>query len=114
MTASSFIPNPVHGAVGARLYKTGDLARFLPDGNVDFLGRIDHQVKINGQQNELGEIEATLREHAAVANAVVMPKELNGAKILVAIVKRAAGDATAAPELADWLRSRLPAGMVPQ
>jgi acyl-coenzyme A synthetase/AMP-(fatty) acid ligase len=114
LTASSFIPNPVHGAIGARLYKTGDLARFLPDGNVDFLGRIDHQVKINGQRIELGEIEATLRKHAAVANAVVMPKELNGAKILVAIVKRAAGDATAAPELADWLRSRLPAGMVPQ
>ncbi|HVR65327.1 MAG TPA: amino acid adenylation domain-containing protein [Verrucomicrobiae bacterium] len=114
LTASSFIPNPVQGAVGACLYKTGDLARFLPDGNVEFLGRIDHQVKINGQRIELGEIEATLREHAAVTNAVVMPKELNGTKILVAIVKRAAGDATAAPALADWLRSRLPAGMVPQ
>jgi amino acid adenylation domain-containing protein len=114
LTAQSFIPNPVPGAVGSRLYRTGDLARFLPDGNIDFLGRIDHQVKINGQRIELGEIEATLREHAAVANAVVVPKEINGAKILVAVVKRAAGSAVEPAELADWLRGRLPAGMLPQ
>jgi amino acid adenylation domain-containing protein len=114
LTAAGFIPNPVPGATGARLYRTGDLARFLPDGNIDFLGRIDHQVKINGQRIELGEIEAALREHAAVANAVVVPKELNGTKILVAVVKRAAGDAVESAELADWLRGRLPAGMVPQ
>jgi amino acid adenylation domain-containing protein len=114
LTANSFIANPVPGAMGARLYRTGDLARFLPDGNIDFLGRIDHQVKINGQRIELGEIETTLRGHAAVANAVVVPKELNGNKILVAVVKRAAGSAATAPELADWLRGRLPAGMVPQ
>jgi non-ribosomal peptide synthetase component F len=114
LTAQSFIPNPVPGAAGECLYRTGDLARFLPDGNIDFLGRIDHQVKINGQRIELGEIEATLREHAAVANAVVVPRELNGTKILIAVVKLAAGSAVEPAELADWLRGRLPAGMLPQ
>ena len=114
LTAQSFIPNPVPGAVGSRLYRTGDLAQFLPDGNIDFLGRIDHQVKINGQRIQLGEIEATLREHAAVANAVVVPKEVNGTKILVAVVKPAVGSAVEPAELADWLRGRLPAGMLPQ
>jgi hypothetical protein len=87
LTAQSFVPNPVPGAVGSHLYRTGDLARFLPDGNIDFLGRIDHQVKINGQRIELGEIEAT-PEHAAVANAVVVPQEINGTKIPVAVVNQ--------------------------
>jgi amino acid adenylation domain-containing protein len=114
LTEKSFVPNPVSGARGARLYRTGDLARFLPDGNIDFLGRLDHQVKISGQRIELGEIEVALRGHPAVANAVVVPKELNGTKILVAFVKLAAGTTAAGPELADWLRVRLPASMVPQ
>lgn len=114
LTQNSFVSNPIPGASGARLYRTGDLARFLPDGNIDFLGRMDHQVKISGQRIELGEIEATMRGHPAVANAVVLPKELNGTKILVAFVKLAAGKATGELELADWLRVRLPAGMVPQ
>jgi len=114
LTQNSFVPNPIPGALGTRLYRTGDLARFLPDGNIDFLGRIDHQVKISGQRIELGEIEATMRSHPAVANAVVLPRELNGTKILVAFVKLAAGKAADGIELADWLRLRLPASMVPQ
>ena len=62
-TAEKFIPNPFNDEPGARLYKTGDLARYLPDGNIEFLGRIDHQVKLRGFRIELGEIEAALYKH---------------------------------------------------
>ncbi|MEM8720136.1 MAG: amino acid adenylation domain-containing protein [Cyanobacteria bacterium P01_G01_bin.39] len=67
-TNASFITHPV---TGERLYKTGDLGRYLPNGNIEFLGRADFQVKINGYRIELGEIEATLKQHAAIQNAVV-------------------------------------------
>src|SRR4029079_17120004 len=70
LTAESFIPDPFSGKPGARLYRTRDRARYLPDGRIDFLGRLDHQVKIRGFRIELGEIESALREHPAVKEAV--------------------------------------------
>jgi len=75
LTAEKFIPSPFSEAPGARLYKTGDLVRYLLDGNLAFLGRLDHQVKIRGFRIELGEIEAVLRQHPAVQECVVLARE---------------------------------------
>ncbi|HEX6291078.1 MAG TPA: amino acid adenylation domain-containing protein [Herpetosiphonaceae bacterium] len=98
LTAERFIPHPWSCGVpcpegtrpgtgpGARLYRTGDLARYLPDGDIEYLGRIDQQVKIRGFRIELGEIEAVLRQHDAVRDAVVIAREENGHKRLVAYV----------------------------
>lgn len=74
LTQQKFIPNPFQDDATAKLYKTGDLARYLPDGNIEYLGRIDHQVKIRGFRIELGEIEAVLGEHPTVREVVVVPK----------------------------------------
>ena len=74
-TAEKFIPHPFSDESGARLYKTGDLARYLEDGNIEFLGRTDYQVKIRGFRIELGEIEAVLSQHPAVEKAVVVAQE---------------------------------------
>ena len=85
LTAEKFIPHPFSAEPGARLYKTGDLARYLADGNIEFLGRIDHQVKIRGFRIELGEIETALSRHPAVREAVVVAREESlGDKRLVA------------------------------
>ncbi|HEU5130884.1 MAG TPA: amino acid adenylation domain-containing protein, partial [Pyrinomonadaceae bacterium] len=74
-TALKFVPEPFSGASGARMYCTGDLGRYLPDGRLEFLGRADHQVKVRGVRIELGEIEAALRKHDAVRDAVVQVRE---------------------------------------
>ncbi len=85
LTDEKFIPNPFSNEPGSRLYKTGDLARYLPDGNIDFLGRIDNQVKIRGFRIELGEIEAVLAEHPNVREVAVIDREdTPGNKRLVA------------------------------
>ena len=89
LTAEKFIPNPYKNQNSApeRLYKTGDLARYLPDGNIELLGRIDHQVKIRGFRIELGEIEAVLAQHPRVREVVVIAREDKpGDKRLVAYV----------------------------
>ena len=87
LTAERFIPHPLDDQPGARLYKTGDIARYLPDGNIEFLGRIDHQVKMRGFRIELGEIEATLDQHPAVReNIVVVRQDTPDSKRLVAYV----------------------------
>lgn len=75
LTAEKFIPDPFSKINGARLYKTGDLARFLADGNIEYLGRIDHQVKLRGFRIELGEIEAVLSQHAGVNQSVAIVRE---------------------------------------
>jgi len=117
LTAERFLASPF--VEGDRLYKTGDLGRYLADGNIEFLGRNDHQVKIRGYRIELGEIEARLAEHADVGEAVVVAREDSaGDKRLVAyVVAAAAAAAGEAAERAAALRAhlaaRLPDYMVP-
>src|SRR5581483_5979889 len=75
LTAEKFIPNPFKPEPGARVYRTGDLARYRADGNIEFLGRVDHQVKFRGFRIELGEIEALLRTHPFVRESIVVIRE---------------------------------------
>jgi amino acid adenylation domain-containing protein len=117
LTAEKFIPNPFGGMRGARMYKTGDLARYLPDGNIEYLGRIDQQVKIRGFRIELGEIEAALMAQAEVREAIVLAREDEpGDKRLVAyLVAQEGVDARALEPatLRTILLQTLPDYMVP-
>ncbi len=114
LTTEKFIPNPFSQEPGARLYKTGDLARYLPDGNVEYLGRIDHQVKIRGFRIEPGEIETALHQHPGVQQAVVMVREdVSVEKCLVAYVVLQLQPAPTVGELRRFLLELLPEYMVP-
>ena len=114
MTAEKFIPDPFTAKPGARMYKSGDLARYLPDGNIECLGRIDHQVKIRGFRVEPGEIEAILNQHPAVRETVVLAREdTPGAKRLVAYVVPNRDLSPSANELRSFLKEKLPEYMVP-
>jgi myxalamid-type nonribosomal peptide synthetase MxaA len=115
LTAERFIPDPFGPEEGGRLYKTGDLARFLPDGNIDFLGRIDNQVKVRGFRIELGEIETALLHHPDVDEAFVMAREDQpGNKRLVGYVVPREGVDLNHEILSSFLVETLPHYMVPQ
>jgi amino acid adenylation domain-containing protein len=114
LTAEKFIPHPFSDEPGARLYKTGDLARYLPDGNLEYLGRLDHQIKIRGVRMELGEIEAVLGQHPAVRQAVVLAREETpGDTRLAAYVVPTREPAPTTSELRGFLKAKLPESMVP-
>lgn len=114
LTAERFLPHPFSDKPGARLYRTGDLARYRADGVIEFLGRIDHQVKIRGFRVEPGEIEALLREHPSVRDAVVglREDEITGRQLVAWWIGRE-GKPVKAEELRDFLRQRLPDYMLP-
>ncbi|HWO42676.1 MAG TPA: amino acid adenylation domain-containing protein, partial [Candidatus Eisenbacteria bacterium] len=139
LTAERFIPDPFSPVPGARLYRTGDLARYLPDSAIEFVGRLDHQVKIRGFRVELGEIEALLREHPDVSEAVVVARVETGnadcglqiadgagesskfaipnsksveTRIVAYVVPKRETSATA-NDLRNFLKQRLPDYMVP-
>ena len=115
LTAEKFIPDPFSDDPAARLYKTGDLARFLSDGSIEFLGRIDHQVKIRGFRIELGEVGSVLHQHPAVKDVVVIAGEdTAGDKRLEAYYVGVArkGDLKS-EELREFLQQKLPDYMVP-
>ncbi|MGF1480500.1 MAG: amino acid adenylation domain-containing protein [Cyanophyceae cyanobacterium] len=120
LTAERFVPHPF--AQAQRLYKTGDLARTLPDGNLEFLGRLDYQVKIRGFRIELGEIEAVLQQHPQVHEVVVVAREdqTGAQKRLVAYLVRHPGNGNLPKDTAElgqtlqkWLQARLPEYMIP-
>ncbi|MFN6560832.1 MAG: amino acid adenylation domain-containing protein [Nostoc sp. ChiSLP01] len=114
LSVAKFIANPFSHKEGARLYKTGDLARYLGDGNIEYLGRIDNQVKIRGFRIELGEIEALLLEHPQVQEAVVIVREDQpGDKRLVAYVVSDRDRVPTTSELRGFLKEKLPDYMLP-
>jgi amino acid adenylation domain-containing protein len=124
LTAQKFVPHRFSGEPGERLYRTGDLVRWLGDGTLEYLGRVDHQVKVRGYRIELGEIESVLRGHAAVRDAVVVAREEEGrGQRLVGYVVAEGGaqadeaavanDAVLVDELRGRLQEQLPGYMVP-
>lgn len=117
LTDEKFVPNPFSDCIGSRIYKTGDLARFMPDGNIEFIGRMDHQVKLRGFRIELGEIEAVLNRHEMVSGSVVVIREvMNGEKALVAYVVPQLGedgDQVDPGLLREYLKGKLPDYMIP-
>ncbi|HZF08424.1 MAG TPA: amino acid adenylation domain-containing protein [Thermoanaerobaculia bacterium] len=117
LTAERFVPDPC-GPPGERLYRTGDLVRFRPDGGLEYLGRLDHQVKVRGFRIELGEVEAVLATHPAVAGAAVLVQGAGADRRLVAFLVRAGGAGEAGAEelvaeLRSFLGDRLPEYMLP-
>jgi amino acid adenylation domain-containing protein len=113
-TAEKFVPHPFGREPGSRLYRTGDLARFRPDGAIEFLGRIDRQVKVRGFRIELGEVETALAQHPRVGEAIVQVRpDVSGNDRLVAYVVPAVGCTLTTSELRAFLGSRLPDYMVP-
>ncbi|KAF9898908.1 hypothetical protein EC991_010109, partial [Linnemannia zychae] len=121
LTAKNFMPDPFSSEPGARMYKTGDTGRYLPDGNIVCLGRNDHQVKIRGFRIELGEIEARLSEHALVSETVVIVQGEGSNKRLIAYVIastdhqdiQASSESQLSLALRSYLLGRLPEYMVP-
>ncbi len=116
LTAEKFIPDPFSKVPGARLYRTGDLTRFLPDGTIEFLGRIDHQVKVRGFRIELGEIESALLEHPAMQHAVVLAKPVRPGSAdhrLIAYIVPKPSTTLTSSDLTEFLKAKLPEYSIP-
>jgi amino acid adenylation domain-containing protein len=114
LTAEKFIPNPFSAEPGTRLYRTGDVARWRSDGNIEFLGRRDSQVKIRGFRIELGEIEAALSQHPEVQSAVVLAREdVPGEKRLVSYIVPRQAQSLTVSDLRQFLQGKLPHYMIP-
>jgi thioesterase domain-containing protein len=114
LTRGRFVTDPFSAKPGARMYRTGDLVRRLPDGPLEFLGRLDHQVKIRGHRIELGEIEATLDRHPGIERCIVVAREdVDGDHRLVVYFIPTAGSIIAASELRLLLGETLPPYMIP-
>jgi amino acid adenylation domain-containing protein len=114
LTAERFLPDPFSSQPGARLYRTGDVCRHLSDGRLEFLGRIDHQVKVRGFRIELGEVEAAVTGYAPVREAVAVVRDDEGGnKRLVAYVVPHDPSAFNVGELRDYLKAQLPGHVVP-
>jgi amino acid adenylation domain-containing protein len=114
LTGEKFLPDENNPGPNARMYRTGDLARFRSDGNLEYLGRIDHQVKLRGFRIELGEIEAVLEQHKAIKQAVVLAREDRpGNKYLAAYLTFASSDKPTQPVLREHLSRTLPDYMIP-
>ncbi len=115
LTASRFLPDPFRGSSAGRMYRTGDLGRYRPDGNLEFVGRIDDQVKLRGYRVELGDVEAALAQHAAVAQVAALVREDSaGDQRLVAYAVLEAGSTVDTADLRSHLHERLPEFMLPQ
>jgi len=114
MTAEKFLPNPFSRKPGQRMYRAGDTARLLENGDIEYIGRVDNQVKVRGHRIEPGEIEAVLRQHPAVREGVVLAHEdESGDKRLIAYIVCESGARAMANGLRDFLKERLPAYMIP-
>ncbi len=118
LTAERFVPDPFSGREGARLYRSGDLARWKPDGTIEFLGRVDEQLKVRGYRIEPGEIEAALRSRARVKEALVVACEEEGAaqgKRLIGyvVMDKEGGEKPTLEELREFLAGTLPGYMAP-
>jgi hypothetical protein len=114
LTAEKFIPDPFSDRPGQRLYRTGDLVRYRPDGRIEFLGRLDQQVKLRGYRIELGEIETVLARHPAVQEAAVVVRDLaTERQSLVAFLVPNSQAAASVSELSAYLRQQLPDYMIP-
>jgi hypothetical protein len=112
LTSERFVPNPFKS--GERLYRTGDLARWRADGNLEFAGRLDHQVKVRGFRIELGEIEAVLRQYPDLAEAVVVVREQpTGDKRLVAYLVARTSRTVSSDSVRGFVRARVPEQMIP-
>ncbi len=114
LTKEKFIPDPFADSPDSRLYKTGDLARYLPDGNIEFIGRIDNQIKIRGFRVELGEIETVLSSHDDIVQAVVVLHEYNSEdKRIIAYIVVKDHISVSHSQIRDYLKKKLPDYMIP-
>ncbi|MEJ2178560.1 MAG: AMP-binding protein [Gammaproteobacteria bacterium] len=114
LTAEKFVAHPFREGIAVRVYRTGDLARYLSDGNIEFIGRLDNQIKLRGFRIELGEIESALEKHPQVREAVsVVRNDANGYEQLVAFVLPQGSTNPAESDLLHALRDQLPAYLVP-
>jgi amino acid adenylation domain-containing protein len=113
LTAERFVPDPLAEAPGSRLYRAGDLARWLPDGDLEFLGRVDQQVKVRGFRIELGEIESALRLHPKVREAVAAVREISPGNRGIVAWMVTSGEVPDTAELRAFLRRSLPEHMLP-